>query len=84
MLWALWSATPYALPFTRRMPQLRQRMSRCWRSGLGGKSFVLLTGEVAAVEASIRAAEALEETQGLMARSCVIPSPHPDMLKAIG
>ena len=45
--------------------------------GLGGKSFVLLTGEVAAVEASIRAAEALEETQGL-------PSPHPDMLKAIG
>ena len=52
--------------------------------GLGGKSFVLLTGEVAAVEASIRAAEALEETQGLMARSGVIPSPHPDMLKAIG
>ena len=52
--------------------------------GLGGKSFVLLTGEVAAVEASIRAAEALEETQGLMARSCVFPSPHPDMLKAIG
>lgn len=52
--------------------------------GLGGKSFVLLTGEVAAVEASIRAAEALEETKGLMARSCVIPSPHPDMLKAIG
>lgn len=52
--------------------------------GLGGKSFVLLTGEVAAVEASIRAAEALEETQGLMARSYVIPSPHPDMLKAIG
>ena len=52
--------------------------------GLGGKSFILLTGEVAAVEASIKAAEALEETQGLMAKSAVIPSPHPDMLKAIG
>ncbi len=52
--------------------------------GLGGKSFVLLTGEVAAVEAAIRAAESMEETQGMMARSCVIPSPHPDMLKAIG
>lgn len=51
--------------------------------GLGGKSFVLLTGEVAAVTAAVQAAEELEETQGLMARSCVIPSPHPDMLKAI-
>ncbi len=51
--------------------------------GLGGKSFILLTGEVAAVEASIRAAESLEETQGLMAKSAVIPSPHPDMLRAI-
>ncbi len=52
--------------------------------GLGGKSFILLTGEVAAVQSSIKAAEALEETKGLMAKSAVIPSPHPDMLKAIG
>ena len=52
--------------------------------GLGGKSFILLNGEVAAVQSSIKAAEALEETQGLMAQSAVIPSPHPDMLKAIG
>lgn len=52
--------------------------------GLGGKSFILLTGEVAAVNAAISAAECLEETQGLMAKSAVIPSPHPDMLKAIG
>ncbi len=52
--------------------------------GLGGKSFILLTGEVAAVRASVRAAEDLEETQGLMAKSAVIPSPHPDMLNAIG
>ena len=52
--------------------------------GLGGKSFILLTGEVAAVQSAIQAAEALEETQGLMAKSAVIPSPHPDMLKAIG
>ena len=51
--------------------------------GLGGKSFILLTGEVAAVEASVRAAEALEETQGLMAKSAVIPSPHPELLRAI-
>lgn len=52
--------------------------------GLGGKSFILLTGEVAAVRASVDAAESLEETKGLMAKSTVIPSPHPDMLKAIG
>lgn len=52
--------------------------------GLGGKSFILLTGEVAAVEAAIRAAEELEETKGLMAKSVVIPSPHPDMLRAVG
>lgn len=52
--------------------------------GLGGKSFILLTGEVAAVRAAIEAAEALEETKGLMAQSAVIPSPHPDMLRAIG
>lgn len=51
--------------------------------GLGGKSFVLLTGEVAAVEAAVRAAEELEETQGLMAKSVVIPAPHPDMLRTI-
>lgn len=52
--------------------------------GLGGKSFILLTGEVAAVQSAIRAAESLEEVQGLMAKSTVIPSPHPDMLRAIG
>ena len=52
--------------------------------GLGGISFILLIGEVAAVQSSIKSAEALEETQGLMAQSAVIPSPHPDMLKAIG
>ncbi len=52
--------------------------------GLGGKSFILLTGEVAAVQSSIKAAESLEETKGLMAKSAVIPSPHPDMLRAIG
>ncbi|MCF0230301.1 MAG: BMC domain-containing protein, partial [Parasporobacterium sp.] len=51
--------------------------------GLGGKSFITLTGEVAAVEAAVKAAEALEETKGLMTESVVIPAPHPDMLKTI-
>ena len=51
--------------------------------GLGGKSFITLTGEVAAVEAAIKAAEELEETKGLMSKSVVIPAPHPDMLKTL-
>ena len=51
--------------------------------GLGGKSFILLTGEVAAVQAAVRAAETLETTQGFMSRSVVIPSPHPDLLRTI-
>ena len=49
--------------------------------GLGGKSFVLLTGDVAAVEAAVRAGEGMEEVAGLMAGSVVIPSPHPDLVK---
>lgn len=51
--------------------------------GLGGKSFITLTGEVAAVESAVRAAEELEETKGLMSKSVVIPAPHPDMLRTI-
>ncbi len=51
--------------------------------GLGGKSFVILTGDVAAVRAAVKAAESLEEVQGMVARTVVIPSPHPDILQAI-
>ena len=51
--------------------------------GLGGKSFVVLTGEVAAVRFAMDAAAKLEEVQGLVARTVVIPSPHPDILKAV-
>lgn len=51
--------------------------------GLGGKSFVLLTGEVAAVDAAVAAAEALEETRGLMGKSAVIPAPHPELLRSM-
>ncbi len=51
--------------------------------GLGGKSFVVLTGEVAAVKAAIEAAKGLEETQGMAAGTAVIPSPHPDILQSV-
>lgn len=51
--------------------------------GMGGKSYVIITGEVAAVEASVRAAEAGEGLEGLIASSVVIPSPHMDMIRAL-
>jgi len=50
---------------------------------MGGKSYVIITGEVAAVEASVRAAEAGEGLDGLIASSVVIPSPHMDMIRAL-
>jgi microcompartment protein CcmL/EutN len=51
--------------------------------GLGGKSFILLTGDVAAVTAAVQAAGEMEEVKGLMSQSVVIPSAHPEILKAI-
>lgn len=51
--------------------------------GLGGKSFVILTGDVAAVKAAVEAAQGIDETQGMVAGTAVIPSPHPDIMQAI-
>ena len=51
--------------------------------GLGGKAFVILTGEVAAVQAAVQAAEALEEVQGMLGASTVIPSPHKKIIDSI-
>ena len=51
--------------------------------GLGGKSFVIITGEVAAVRAAIDAGIHAENTEGLVVSNVVIPSPHPDMVRAL-
>ena len=53
--------------------------------GLGGKSFLVVTGEVAAVEAAMQAAEAGagEESDRLIAGSVVIPAPHRDIIRAL-
>ena len=37
----------------------------------------------AAVTAAVEAAEAIEETQGLMGKSAVIPAPHRDLLRFV-
>jgi len=51
--------------------------------GLGGKAFITLTGDVAAVEAAVKAAQEQGSEHGMMASSVVIPSPHEDIYKAI-
>jgi microcompartment protein CcmL/EutN len=51
--------------------------------GMGGKSFVILTGEVAAVEAAVGASLKGEEAKGLIASYVVIPSPHMEMIRAL-
>ena len=44
--------------------------------GLGGKGFVILTGEVAAVRAAIKSAVATLGEAGEITSTCVIASPH--------
>lgn len=51
--------------------------------GLGGKSFVTMTGLVAAVEAAVRAGTAVEEVQGLITSSVVIPSPAKELIGSL-
>ncbi len=51
--------------------------------GMGGKSFLVFTGEVAAVQAAAKAIENNEDSKGLIGSSVVIPSPHMDMVKAL-
>lgn len=51
--------------------------------GLGGKSFITMTGEVAAVRAAIKAGENVPESAGMLSESVVIPSPHPDIIKSL-
>lgn len=48
--------------------------------GIGGKSFVTLTGDVASVESSVAAGVMLASERGMLVDKVVIPSPH-DHLK---
>lgn len=51
--------------------------------GLGGKSFVILTGDVSAVRFSIETAVSNQQSEGMIARTIVIPSPSPELMKAL-
>ncbi len=52
-------------------------------NGLGGKSFVLMEGSVADVEASVAAGVELVRQEGLLVRQVVIPQLHEQMREKI-
>ncbi len=52
-------------------------------TGIGGKSFVIFTGEVAAVSESVRCGTATPNAEGMLVSSVVIPNPHPELLESL-
>lgn len=52
-------------------------------TGIGGKSFVILTGEVAAVTEAVRNGIGAPDVGGMVVSSVVIPSPHPELLESL-
>jgi len=50
---------------------------------LGGKAFTILTGEVAAVRAAVKAGTHEIEGTGTLLGQTIIPAPHPDLLKTL-
>lgn len=51
--------------------------------GIGGKSFVTMTGDVAAVKAAVEAGAAAAKEKGLLVSRAVIPSPSQKLKPAI-
>lgn len=51
--------------------------------GLGGKSYLILTGDVSAVREAVRAGIAIPASEGMVARTAIIPAPHPDLMNAL-
>ena len=50
-------------------------------NGLGGKSFLAVTGEVSDVRSSVLAGARSAQESGHLAREVVIPRPHPELVK---
>ena len=52
-------------------------------TGLGGKSFVLLTGSVSSVRAAVQAGVAERDNGGMITNAVVIPAPAPELAEAL-
>lgn len=51
--------------------------------GLGGKSFVVLTGDVGSVEHAVATAKEGYGKSGMLVKTVVIPAPHSDILNSL-
>lgn len=51
--------------------------------GIGGKSYVVLTGEVAAVQAAVDVGAGLLAAKGLLVKEIVIPRPAPALVNSL-
>ena len=51
--------------------------------GLGGKGFVVFTGDLSSVEASMRACEIKLGEEGGIVSTAIIPSPHKDLISSV-
>ncbi len=52
-------------------------------TGLGGKSYVVLTGEVAAVRNAVQAGASTAKEKGLLVQTSVIPDPEPRLFEKL-
>lgn len=52
-------------------------------TGIGGKSFVTLTGDVAAVTEAIRCGTSTPNAEGMLVSSVVIPNPAPELFQSL-
>lgn len=51
--------------------------------GLGGKGFIIFTGDVASVQSAMKACEIQLKDLGEIVSSCVIPSPNKELIKKL-
>ena len=52
-------------------------------TGIGGKSFVILTGDVSAVKEGVEAGAAEAKDSGLLVSQVVIPSPNLELFESL-
>jgi microcompartment protein CcmL/EutN len=52
-------------------------------SAMGGKAFCTMTGDVAAVQASVAAGRAVIAKRGLLVNAVVIPRPSPELYREL-
>jgi microcompartment protein CcmL/EutN len=51
--------------------------------GLGGKGFLVFTGEVSSVRSAVKACATIMGETGDITSHCVIPAPHKDLVKQL-